>query len=99
MRTASGTPPAEVIENRVGIVETASGSEGAVKVKVRIEARFDDEHAQGVNTIAEIPRSDPKLKDEVVIVGGHLDSWSAGTGATDNGAGVVVAMGSHTRFQ
>ena len=34
----------------------------------------------------------PQLKDEVVMVGGHLDSWIAGTGATDNGAGSVVAM-------
>ena len=36
--------------------------------------------------------TDPKLKDEVVMVGGHLDSWASGTGATDNGAGTVVAM-------
>jgi Zn-dependent M28 family amino/carboxypeptidase len=42
------------------------------------------------NTIAEIPGSD--LKDEVVMLGGHLDSWHAGTGATDNGAGVAVTM-------
>ena len=42
------------------------------------------------NTIAEIAGDD--LKDEVVMVGGHLDSWHAGTGATDNGAGVAVAM-------
>jgi Zn-dependent M28 family amino/carboxypeptidase len=44
----------------------------------------------GYNTIAEIPGSD--LKDEVVMLGGHMDSWHAGTGATDNGAGVAVAM-------
>ena len=42
------------------------------------------------NTIAEIAGTD--LKDEIVMVGGHLDSWHAGTGATDNGAGVAVAM-------
>jgi len=42
------------------------------------------------NTIAEIPGSD--LKDEVVMLGGHLDSWHSGTGATDNAAGVSVAM-------
>ncbi len=42
------------------------------------------------NTIAEIPGSD--LKDQVVMIGGHLDSWQAGTGATDNGAGVATAM-------
>jgi carboxypeptidase Q len=36
--------------------------------------------------------TDPNLKDQVVMVGGHLDSWIAGTGATDNGAGTIVAM-------
>jgi Zn-dependent M28 family amino/carboxypeptidase len=42
------------------------------------------------NTIAEIPGSD--LKNELVMVGAHLDSWHSGTGATDNGAGVAAAM-------
>ena len=42
--------------------------------------------------MAEIPGTDPKLKDQVVMVGGHLDSWIGGTGATDNGAGAIVAM-------
>jgi Zn-dependent M28 family amino/carboxypeptidase len=42
--------------------------------------------------VADIPGTDPKLKDEVVMVGGHLDSWISGTGATDNGAGTIVAM-------
>ncbi len=44
----------------------------------------------GYNTIAEVRGSD--LKDEVVMLGGHMDSWHSGTGATDNGAGVAVAM-------
>jgi Zn-dependent M28 family amino/carboxypeptidase len=44
----------------------------------------------GYNTIAEIPGTD--LKDEIVMLGGHMDSWHSGTGATDNGAGVSVAM-------
>ncbi len=63
-----------------------------VSVRINIATQFGDEHAQGYNTIAEIPGTDPKLKDQVVMVGGHLDSWIAGTGATDNGAGVIVAM-------
>lgn len=46
----------------------------------------------GYNTVAEIPGTDPQLKDEIVMLGGHMDSWHAGTGATDNGAGVAVAM-------
>ena len=42
--------------------------------------------------MAEIPGTDPKLEAEVVLAGAHLDSWASGTGATDNGAGVVVGM-------
>ncbi len=63
-----------------------------VSVEIDIDTRFTGEHQHGYNTIAEIPGTDPKLKDQVVMVGGHLDSWIAGTGATDNGAGTVVAM-------
>ncbi len=44
------------------------------------------------NVVAEIRGTDPKLKDELVLLGGHMDSWHAATGATDNGAGTVVAM-------
>jgi Zn-dependent M28 family amino/carboxypeptidase len=42
------------------------------------------------NTVAEIPGTDKK--DEIVMLGGHMDSWHAGTGATDNAAGVAVTM-------
>jgi Peptidase family M28 len=63
-----------------------------VTVEVNIDTKFTGDHEHGFDTIAEIPGSDPKLKDEVVMVGGHLDSWASATGATDNGAGTVVAM-------
>jgi carboxypeptidase Q len=42
--------------------------------------------------VGEIPGTDPKLKDQLVIIGGHLDSWHAATGATDNAAGSAVMM-------
>jgi carboxypeptidase Q len=63
-----------------------------VTVEINIDTKFNGDHEHGYNTIAEIPGADPKLKEQVVMVGGHLDSWIAGTGATDNGAGTVVAM-------
>ncbi len=63
-----------------------------VEVEVNIETKFTGDHEHGFNTVAEIPGTDPKLKDQVVMVGGHLDSWISGTGATDNGAGSIVAM-------
>jgi len=63
-----------------------------VSIEMNVETKFTGDHEHGFDTIAEIPGTDPKLKDEVVMVGGHLDSWIAGTGATDNGAGSIVAM-------
>jgi carboxypeptidase Q len=63
-----------------------------VTLEVNIESQFTGDHEHGFDTIAEIPGTDPALKDEVVMLGGHLDSWISATGATDNGAGTVVAM-------
>src|SRR5438045_2286908 len=63
-----------------------------LKIMVNVDAQYIDGDGMVNNTIAEIPGTDPKLKDEVVMLGGHMDSWHGGTGATDNGAGVAVAM-------
>jgi carboxypeptidase Q len=61
-----------------------------VKIAVDLSAQFHDDDLMSYNTVAEIPGTD--LKDELVMLGGHMDSWHSGTGATDNGAGVSVAM-------
>ena len=63
-----------------------------VSIEMNVETKFTGDHEHGFDTVAEIPGTDPRLKDEVVMVGGHLDSWIAGTGATDNGARSIVAM-------
>jgi hypothetical protein len=63
-----------------------------VTIQMDVETKFTGDHEHGFDTVAEIPGTDPTLKDQVVMVGGHLDSWIAGTGATDNGAGSLVAM-------
>ncbi len=63
-----------------------------VSVEINVDTKFTGEHEHAYDTIAEIPGTDPKLKEQVVMLGGHLDSWIAGTGATDNGAGTIVAM-------
>lgn len=62
------------------------------KMTVDIKTQFYDDDLMGYNTVAEIPGTDPALKDEIVMVGGHLDSWHAAGGATDNAAGSAVAM-------
>jgi len=61
-----------------------------VRMKVSLAVQFSKEKVMGYNTIAEIPGSDKA--DEIVMIGGHMDSWHSGTGATDNGAGVAAAM-------
>jgi hypothetical protein len=61
-----------------------------VRASVNLDAQFLDQDLTAYNTVAEIPGTD--LKDEVVMLGGHLDSWHGATGATDNAAGVAVAM-------
>ena len=63
------------------------------KVEMELELKnvFTD-NAQINNVYAEIPGTDPKLKDEVVLIGAHLDSWHSGTGGADNGSGCVVMM-------
>jgi carboxypeptidase Q len=62
---------------------------------VKLELQLDAEiirDVKSVNIIAEIPGADPRLADEVVMLGGHFDSWHTGTGATDNAAGSIVMM-------
>jgi carboxypeptidase Q len=63
-----------------------------VKVEVDVKTRFLKDDVKGYNVIAEIPGTDPKLKEELVMLGGHLDSWHGAVGATDNAAGCAVMM-------
>ena len=67
-------------------------SEVPVKIELEFQARYHQEDLNGYNVVAEIPGNDPNLADELVMLGAHIDSWHAGTGATDNAAGVAVTM-------
>ena len=64
----------------------------AVKLRVNLQTRFLTEDKNGYNVLAELPGSDPALRDEVVMIGGHLDSWHSSTGATDNADGAAAVM-------
>lgn len=63
-----------------------------VKLDVEVRSTFYTKDLKGYNVIAEIKGTDPKLKEELVMLGGHLDSWHASVGATDNAAGCAVMM-------
>ena len=63
-----------------------------VRMEANVKNTFYDQDLNAFNIVAEIPGSDPQLKDELVMLGAHFDSWHAGTGATDNAAGSAVMM-------
>jgi len=63
-----------------------------VSMEADVQTQFYTDDLQGYNVVAEIAGTDKKLKEQVVMIGGHFDSWHAGTGATDNAAGSAVMM-------
>jgi carboxypeptidase Q len=63
-----------------------------VKLEMNVDVEFSDDRVEGFNLLADTPGVDERRRDEVVMITAHLDSWAVGTGATDDGAGVVIAM-------
>ena len=62
-----------------------------VEMELELINEFSDDQ-EVRNIYAEIPGTDPKLKDEIVLIGGHFDSWHGGTGAADNASGCIVMI-------
>jgi carboxypeptidase Q len=63
-----------------------------VKLRVNLQTRYLDADRNGYNVIAELPGVDSALKDEVVMLGAHLDSWHSAPGATDNADGAAIVL-------
>jgi len=63
-----------------------------VTIEADIKTEFFAKDLEGYDVVGEIPGTDPKLKDQLVMIGGHLDSWHAATGGTDNAAGSAVML-------
>jgi hypothetical protein len=63
-----------------------------VSLRLSLDVRFHQDDLDGYNVVAEIPGTDSRIGDEIVLVGAHLDSWHSGTGATDNASGSAVMM-------
>lgn len=63
-----------------------------VKLRMNVQTRFLTNDTKSYNVLAEIPGTDAALKDEVVLLGAHLDSYHTAPGATDNADGTAAAM-------
>jgi len=89
---AEPAPPSLVVSyEHYGRIARLLKKDVPVTLKIDIKNHFIED-TDGYNVVAEIPGADPKLKDELVMLGGHLDSWQSSPGATDNAAGCAVAM-------
>jgi Zn-dependent M28 family amino/carboxypeptidase len=58
-----------------------------IRIRLKLQNRFI-ENAPAWNVVGEIPGA--SRPDEVIVIGGHLDSWDPGTGAIDDGAGIAI---------
>jgi carboxypeptidase Q len=92
--TADAAPPQVVlaVEHYNRMVRLLAHNQ-PVKVELNVSVRFNEETADkptGFNVVGEIPGTD--LKDEIVLLGAHFDSWTGATGATDNATGSAEMM-------
>jgi carboxypeptidase Q len=63
-----------------------------VKLEIESKTRYYADDLNSFNVVGEIPGTDARLKDDIVMLGAHFDSWHGGTGATDNAAGSAVML-------
>ena len=89
---AAAVPALELAAEHFGRIFRLLQEKVPVEMELDIRNQFIDGDPMQYNTVAEIPGSDPALKDQLVMLGAHLDSWHSGTGATDNAAGSAVMM-------
>ena len=92
VKGAPAVPTVHVAQESYGRIARMLEKNIPVTLELNMQNKFYPENTTSANIIGEIPGTDPALKDEVVMIGGHFDSWHAGTGATDNGAGSGVML-------
>ena len=91
--TASDAVPSiTVAAEQYNMLARLAAAGTPVELRVELRTRYHEDDPNSYNVIAEIPGTDAALRDEVVLVGAHLDSWHTGNGATDNADGVTAVM-------
>src|SRR6185436_2993716 len=85
-------PTIVVAGEQYNVIARLAAEGRPVSLRVELRTRFFEADRNSYNVVAEIPGTDPALRDQVVLVGAHLDSWHTGTGATDNADGAVAVM-------
>jgi hypothetical protein len=90
--TEDGAVPAIVLAaEQYNMLVRMAQSGVPAELRAELRTRYHPD-TRTYNVFAEIPGSDPELRNEVVLIGAHLDSWHTAIGATDNADGVVAVM-------
>ena len=87
--TDNSVPSVIVAAEHYNLLVRALQSGSPVKLRVNVQTRYYSADTNGYNVIAEIPGTDARIGDEVVLLGAHIDSWHSATGATDNADAVA----------
>ena len=91
--TANGAVPSIVIAaEQYNMLARLAAANQPVELRIELRTQYHEDDLNTYNVIADIPGTDPALRDQVVLVGAHLDSWHTANGATDNGDGAAAAM-------
>ncbi len=86
---ANSVPSVIVAAEHYNMLVRALQGGAAVKLRANVQTRYYAADTNGYNVIAEIPGTDPRIGDEVVLIGAHIDSWHSATGASDNADAVA----------
>jgi carboxypeptidase Q len=89
---SDAVPSIVVASEQYNVLARLAAQGHPVSLRVEVRTRYFDEDRNSYNVIAEIPGRDPALRDQIVLIGAHLDSWHTASGATDNADGAVAVM-------
>ena len=91
--TGNDTVPSIIVAGeQYNILARLAGGGHPVSLRVELRTRYVENDRNSYNVIADIPGGDAALRDQVVLVGAHLDSWHTASGATDNADGAVAVL-------
>jgi hypothetical protein len=91
--TASDAVPSIIVAGeQYNILARLAAAGQPVSLRIELRTRYIENDRNSYNVIADIPGRDPVLREQIVLVGAHLDSWHTASGATDNADGVVAVL-------
>ena len=90
--TSDAVPSIVVAGEQYNLLARLAAQGRPVSLRVELRTRYFEEDRNSYNVLAEIPGQDPKLRNEIVMLGAHLDSWHTASGAADNADGVTAVM-------